>query len=253
MFDLRLISADFLKLRRRRGMLAVAIALTIGTVVLAFTVMAIQHAGNPDTHGPAGGLVNFQDAIGFETLMAIVAGVIVGTTAGAQDLESGVFRDLVATGRSRLELFGARVPAAWAILVPICTVTAAITGVASVALAGSLATPGAVALIAGTIAVITAGALSAAVAVGLSALVGSRGPVIAIMLAFSLVIQDVLQHVSFLGNVREALPVIALNRIADLPPREQLNPAIWLAVAVVVAWAAVALGIGAWRTRTSEI
>jgi len=253
MFDLRLISADLLKLRRRRGMLAIAIALTIGTVLLAFGVMAIQHGSNPIKHGPAGGLVNFQDAIGFETLMAIVAGVIVGTTAGAQDLESGVFRDLVATGRSRMALFGARAPAAWVILVPICAATAAIAGLASVALAGALPTPGGVALIAGTIAVVTAGALSAVVAVGLSALVGSRGPVIGIMLAFSLVIEQVLQHVSFLGNVREALPSVALNRIADLPPLEQLNPALWTAVVVLLAWAAVALGIGAWRTRTREI
>src|SRR5439155_154086 len=172
MFDLRLISADLLKLRRRRGMLAIAIALTIGTVLLGFGVMAIQHGSNPIKHGPAGGLVNFQDAIGFETLMAIVAGVIVGTTAGAQDLESGVFRDLVATGRSRMALFGARAPAAWVILVPICAATAAIAGLASVALACALPTPGGVALIAGTIAVVTAGALSAVVAVGLSALVG---------------------------------------------------------------------------------
>ena len=81
----------------------------------------------------------------------------------------------------------------------------------------------------------------------------SRGPVIGIMLAFSLVIEQVLQHVSFLGNGREALPSVALNRIADLPPLEQLNPALWTAVVVLLAWAAAALGIGAWRTRTREI
>jgi hypothetical protein len=234
-------------------MIAIAIALTIGTVVLAFGVMAIQHAGNPAKHGPAGGLVNFQDAIGFETLMTIVAGVIVGTTAGAQDLESGVFRDLVATGRSRLALFGARVPAAWAIIVPIGAATAAIAGIASVALAGSLPQPGAAAILAATIAVMTAGALSAAVAVGLSALVGSRGPVIGIMLAFTLVIDQVLQHVGFLGAARDGLPSIALNRIADLPPLHDVNPSLTIALAVVLGWAAAALGIGAWRTRTSEI
>ena len=65
--------------------------------------------------------------------------------------------------------------------------------------------------------------------------------------------EQVLQHVSFLGNVRKALPSVALNRIADLPPLEQLNPALWTAVVVLLAWAAVALGIGAWRTRTREI
>ena len=46
-------------------------------------------------------------------LLASVAGAIIGATAGGADIESGVFRDLVATGRSRTALFFSRVPAAW--------------------------------------------------------------------------------------------------------------------------------------------
>ena len=55
MFDLRLIRAEVLKLRRRRGMLAIAAGITLGVVALAFGVGAIQHAGNPGKYGPAGG------------------------------------------------------------------------------------------------------------------------------------------------------------------------------------------------------
>ena len=40
-------------------------------------------------------------------------GVIIGATAGGADIETGVYRDLVATGRSRTALFFSRVPAAW--------------------------------------------------------------------------------------------------------------------------------------------
>ena len=68
MFDLRLIRAQVLKLRRRRGMLAIVAAITLGVVALAFGVSAIQHAGNPGKYGPAGGAASFKDAI--EVLVA---------------------------------------------------------------------------------------------------------------------------------------------------------------------------------------
>ena len=116
MFDLQLISAEVLKLRRRRGMLAIAVLLTLGIVALVFAVMAIQHAGNPVKYGPAGGAASYLDGLEVMCLMALVVGVVVGGTAGTQDIESGVFRDLAATGRSRLALYGARVTGAWAIV-----------------------------------------------------------------------------------------------------------------------------------------
>jgi hypothetical protein len=45
------------------------------------------------------------------TVLAGVTAILIGTTAGAADVGSGVFRDLVATGRSRTALFAARIPA----------------------------------------------------------------------------------------------------------------------------------------------
>jgi ABC-2 family transporter protein len=251
MFDLRLIRAEVLKLRRRRGMLALAAAITLGVVALAFTVMTVQHASNPAKHGPAGGLTNYKDAIQVLLVLAIVAGAIIGSTAGAQDIESGVFRDLAATGRSRIALFGARVTGAWGIVVPIVAAAAALAGAASVALAGSAAIPGTGALVEGTAAVLAAGVVSAAVAVGLCALVGSRGPVIAIMLAFSLGLARVLEGVSFLGDARKAIPNVALDRIAHMSGPIHVTLAV--AIAVLAAWIAAAFAAGAWRTKTREI
>jgi ABC-type transport system involved in multi-copper enzyme maturation permease subunit len=251
MFDLRLIRAELLKLRRRRGMLALVTALTLGVVALAYTVMTVQHAGNPAQHGPAGGLTNYQDAIKVLLVLTIVAGAIVGSTAGAQDIESGVFRDLAATGRSRIALFGARVTGAWSIIVAVAAIAATAAGVGAVALAGSAAAPGASALVAGTVGVVAAGLVSSAVAVGLCALVGSRGPVIAIMLAFSLALANVLQGISFLGDVRQAIPNVALDRIAHHPGPIHITLA--AAIAVLVAWVAAAFAAGAWRTKTREI
>jgi ABC-type transport system involved in multi-copper enzyme maturation permease subunit len=251
MFDLRLIRAELLKLRRRRGMLALAALVTLGVVALAYTVMAVQHGGNPDKYGPAGGLSNYKDSIEVLLILATVAGTIVGSTAGAQDIESGVFRDLAATGRSRVALFGARVAGAWGIVLPIIAAAAALAGVASIALAGSAATPGTTVLVEGTAAALAAGAVSAAIAVGLCTLVGSRGPVIAIMLAFNLALAPLLANMSFLGDVRQGLPTVALSEIAHTPATVHTGLAV--AIAALGAWVAAAFAAGAWRTKTREI
>jgi ABC-2 type transport system permease protein len=251
MLDPRLIRIEVLKLRRRRGMLALVTAITLGIVALAFTVMAVQHAGNPAKYGPAGGLSNYRDSLEVLLVLTIVGGAIVGSTAGAQDIESGVFRDLAATGRSRLALFGARMTGAWGIIVPVAAIAAAAAAIASIVLAGSAVTPGATALAEGTAAVLAAGMLSSAVAVGLCALVGTRGPVIAIMLGFSLALAPVLASISFLGEARQALPTVALSHIAHTT--STVHTSLAVAIAVLAAWVAAAFAAGAWRTAAREI
>jgi ABC-type transport system involved in multi-copper enzyme maturation permease subunit len=250
---LALISSDVLKLRRRRGMLAISLLLTAGLMAVAFVVMAIKHGGNPARYGPAGGLGNYQDDIAVVTLMALIVGTIIGATSGTQDIESGVFRDLAATGRSRMALFASRVAGGWAVVLPILTVTAGLAAAGCVALAGSLAAPDAGAIVAGTAAVLVAGALSTAVAVGVSALVGSRGPVIGIMLAFYLAVQNLLLAMGFLGGVRQIVPDVAIRRIGDLEQASNVQIGLGAAILVLIAWSVVTLGLGAWRTRTREI
>jgi ABC-type transport system involved in multi-copper enzyme maturation permease subunit len=248
-----LISAEVLKLRRRRGMLAIAVLLTLGLVALVFTVTGIQHAGNPAKYDPAGGAHSYTDALSVLALMACVIGVVVGGTAGTQDIESGVFRDLAATGRSRVALFGARVAGAWAIVLPILAVTMAATAAFSIALAGNTAAPGAGLIAAGTAGILVAGALSAAMAVGISALVGSRGPVIGILLAFFLALQPLLAAIGFLGALRDGIPSVAIERIGHMSIDGGVKVALGTALAVTVAWIATTLGMGAWKTRTREI
>ena len=253
MLDLRLIRAEVLKLRRRRGMLAIAVGITVGIVALAFGVSAVQHASNPGKYGPAGGAASFKDAIDIMLLLTIVAGAIVGSTAGAQDIESGVFRDLAATGRSRTALFLSRVTGALAVVLPIVGVTAIATAAASIALKADLPAPDTGTLIAGTARVLAAGALSTAVAVGISAVVGSRGPVIGILLAFFLGISPLLQAITFLGGSRQLVPEVAIDRIGDLSTPPGMHVALGTAIAVVLGWIAVSLAAGAWRTKTREI
>jgi ABC-2 family transporter protein len=248
-----LASAEFLKLRRRRGMLAIAILLTLGIVLLVFAVTGVQHASDPGKYGPAGGAKNWTDGLATLTMLASVIGVIVGGTAGTQDIESGVFRDLAATGRSRMALFGARVAGAWAIVLPILAVTMAAMGALCVALAGSAAAPTASALAIGTIGVLVAGAVTCAIAVGLSAVVGSRGPVIGILLAFLLALDPLLVRVGFLGQARDAIPTVAFSRIGHMGMNGDLRIALGTAIAVALAWVAATLGLGAWKTAAREI
>ena len=66
-------------------------------------------------------------------------------------------------------------------------------------------------------------------------------------------VQPVLQQLSFLGNGRQVIPSIALNRIGDLPAVSNIDVGLASAIAVVIAWAAVAVAAGAWRTQTREI
>ena len=51
----QMFSAEVLKLRRQRPLMAFAGLLTIGVVVVVYGYLAIQHAANPAKYGPAGG------------------------------------------------------------------------------------------------------------------------------------------------------------------------------------------------------
>ena len=143
----RLVSAEFLKLRKRRGLVISTFALTVIPMIIGYTVLLSIHAANPAKHGPAGGLENLSGSMDLLSTLSVVAAILVGATLGAGDLGSGVFRELVVTGRSRLALFAARLPAGLALILPFVLAGFAVTAIGSVVFAGSLGAPGAVFLI----------------------------------------------------------------------------------------------------------
>src|SRR5690242_10851025 len=120
----QMLGAELLKLRRNRPLMAFSFLLSVVVVAIFFGYNAIQHASDPSAHGPAGGVAGFDRLVRALSLWfgALVAAMI-GTEAGTADLSTGVFRDLVATGRSRFALFAVRTPAA-------IIVTLAFTGTA---------------------------------------------------------------------------------------------------------------------------
>ena len=251
----RLVSAEILKLRKRRGLALATLALTVVPLIVAYTVLVILHATDPAEHGPAGGLENFSGSMEMLSQLGIVAAILVGATLGAGDLGSGVFRELVVTGRSRLAIFSARVPAGLGLLFPLVAVGFALTATGSTVLAGSLDAPsvGLLAASAAWLALVTG--LALVLALGISSAIGSRGTTIAIVLGWQLVAMPLLLQIRVLGSVREGLVVAATERLE--PPAlfeggTTVPISLAAAVAVVVAWTAVPLALGAWRTCTRD-
>jgi hypothetical protein len=230
---LRLIEADVLKLRRRRGMVGVVAGILL-IAVAAYYGVGFALDKNTD----------FDSAVGILALLASVAGAIFGATAGGQDIETGVFRDLVATGRSRTALFFARVPASWALALSML--------LAAVLAAALISQPPVGDIWRGTAQVLVGGALTSAVAVGLAAMTGRSGPVMGLVLTFQLGVAPLLAQIEVLGDARLAIPAVAISRLDGAEGLVASLPLLG-AIAIILAWAAAALAGGLYRTRTQEI
>ena len=255
----RLVSGEFLKVRKRRGLAALTALLTVGAVVFAGGVLAVLHAADPAKYGPAGGLGNLANAAYILSVLGAVAAVLVGATMGAGDLQAGVFRDLVATGRSRLALFTARIPGGLALLWPLVAVSWAATCAGSVLLAGPNPQPGLAVMIEGGLWVLLATAVSYLMALGLASLAGTRSATVGILLAWQFAVTPLALDVAKLGVLREGLLTAGLDRMipAGLLPGARPDPvsphmSIMLTVTVIAAWAVVPLVAGAWRTCTRD-
>jgi hypothetical protein len=113
-----MITTRFMELRKRRGLMIALIAVYIGIPVIFLGVRLIAHAVAPKSYGPAGGYSIFEVVVlGFMYVFGFIVAAVVGSTAGSVDLTEGMFRHLVITGRSRLALFLARIPAGLAIVI----------------------------------------------------------------------------------------------------------------------------------------
>jgi hypothetical protein len=254
----RLVRAEVLKLRKRRGLVAITACLTVGAAVVTYGILAILHWANPAHHGPAGGVTNLGHGLFVLSLLGSVAATIVGATAGAGDLSAGVFRELVVTGRSRYALFRARIPGGLAFLLAFVAVAYALAAMASVVFAGSLAAPSTGLLASAGAWVLLSCAFWFVLALGVASLVGSRSMTIGGMLAFRLAVSPLLLSIGPLGVGREVVPGAALERIAPHAVREftrqsaHIPMAVSTAELVLVAWAFAALALGVWRTVTRD-
>jgi hypothetical protein len=82
----------------------------------------IFHAVDPASYGPAGSPGIFQALCNLMAEFGFLSAAALGASAGTTDLSEGMFRHLVITGRSRLALYLARIPAGLAIILPLVAV-----------------------------------------------------------------------------------------------------------------------------------
>jgi hypothetical protein len=117
-----LIATKHLELRKRRGLMVVAVLLTVGLPVLVLGLRLIFHAADPKSYGPAGSPGIFQDLFSPMDSFGFIIAATLGAAAGTTDLTDGMFRHLVITGRSRIALYLARIPAGLSIIISLVAV-----------------------------------------------------------------------------------------------------------------------------------
>jgi hypothetical protein len=118
-----MIATRFMELRTRRGVMVTLILVTVGIPALFLFIRLLLHAFAPHSYGPAGGYDIFTGLVaGVLYVFGFIVAATLGATAGSVDLTEGMFRHLVVTGRSRLALYVARIPAGLAIIVPLVAV-----------------------------------------------------------------------------------------------------------------------------------
>jgi len=251
----QMISADVLRLRKKRGMIALALAAVLVPLVIATGYDVIRHASDPAHYGPAGGLHNFArllDLLGI--FMGPVAAILIGAEAGAGDLAAGVFRDNVLTGRSRTALFLARIPAAVAVTLAVTAVGFAVGLVSTFAFAGGLPTPSLSLVLEASAWLALANSVVCVIALGLASLTGSRPGTITALIGWELVLSPLLVQAVSLGSLRRGLLDAVLTFLKPGP--ESGAPVIPMPVAVAVVvtigWLVVVPWLGAWRMRTRD-
>jgi ABC-type transport system involved in multi-copper enzyme maturation permease subunit len=253
----RMVKAEVLKLTKRRSLMAWAVLLTSGAMALVFAVLAIRHAVDPKHYGPGGGVNNFDNASFFLANIGSAVAVLIGSMAGAADVGAGVFRDLVATGRSRLALFQVRYVGALIVLVPVIVAAVVVTGVCASMFAGSTAAPSFTLVLQSGGWILVTSCTMLLIAVGLSSLIGSRAQSVTVLLAFQLLVSRILLGSTFLGHLRDVIPLAAMQHFAPASALggtrgSYATASAVAAVAVLVGWAGAALAAGAWRTKTQD-
>ncbi|HEY5016424.1 MAG TPA: ABC transporter permease [Streptosporangiaceae bacterium] len=252
----RMLRAELLKLIRRRGLMIATVALTVGALIAYYAVAAGLHAASPGQYGPAGGAHSLTHIVFLLAELGAVAAILLGASVGAADVTSGVFRNLVTTGRSRVALYLARIPAGLGVTVAIIAVAYALGAACSVLFAGTLPTAPAHLIIAGGAWLLVNAAVAFLLGLGLSSLIGSQSTTTAVLLALTIVVTPLVASISALPDIRQALPGIALYQLQpsglDGIGVQGLTMTTTSIAVVLGAWAVLAMAAGIWRTVTRD-
>jgi hypothetical protein len=245
---LRMTGADFLKLRKKRGTLIWALVLACVPLIIFFVANAIQNT-----------VPNFTDGLNvLARLFGLLAAILIGVEAGTSDTATGVFRDLVVTGRSRLALFATRVPAALGMCWLVIVGAYLLLVVGTYALAQGESTPDTALIFNALGYTLLATGAVCVVAVGFASLITSKPGAIIALIAWQIVASPLIVAIDSLGSARDGVLSQALVHYSPVRFEGGRHGATILtmsgatALLVVVAWLAVFLALGAWRTRTMD-
>jgi hypothetical protein len=259
------IDAKLLELRKRRALMIVTVAFTVALPVVFYGIRLLFHLGDPARYAPAGAPDAFATAGILMGEFGFIAAVALGATAGTGDLSDGMFRHLVITGRSRLALYLARIPAGFCILGLLAaagfTVTCLVTGFLGTAVdvsAGEMARSGLwleLYLFIG----FTLG-------LGLGSLMGQRTVPVILLIVLEIIITPVLADhpLPFFLNGERAVVGVAMDQLkpAALAGGTQVGPSggllhlppmpTWAMITVIAGWIIGWSVIGAWRMATRD-
>ena len=268
---LPLIGAKLLELRKRRTLMVVTVAFTVALPVVFYAIRLLYHLGDPARYAPAGAPNAFATAGTLMDEFGFIAAAALGATAGTADLTDGMFRHLVITGRSRLALYLARIPAGLSILLSLAaagfTVACLVT-----AFLGSPQAADAVTLSPG--AMIGAGLwleldllIGFTVGLGLGSLMGQRTVPVILLTVLEIIITPALagHALPYFLNGQRLVVGVAMDQLkpAALAGGTRIGPAgggalgippmpTWAMITVIAGWIIGWSAIGVWRMLTRD-
>jgi hypothetical protein len=265
-----LIGAKLLELRKRRTLMIVIVAFTVGLPVIFYGVRLLYHLGDPARYAPAGAPDAFATACTLMGEFGFIAAAALGVTAGTADLTEGMFRHLVITGRSRLALYLARIPAGLAILLSLAAAGFAVACLVT-AFLGSPHTASAVTVPAGGM--VRSGLwleldllIGFVVGLGLGSLMGQRTVPVVLLVVLEIIITPVLADhpLPFFLNGERLLVGVAMDQLkpAALAGGSTVGPnggllhlppmPTWAMITVIACWIIGWSAIGAWKMATRD-
>jgi hypothetical protein len=251
----------------------VTAAFTVGLPVIFYAIRLAYHLGNPARYAPAGAPDAFA-TIG--TLMGefgFIIAATLGATAATADLTDGMFRHLVITGRSRLALYLARIPAGLSIIGAFAAAGFAVACLATAFLGGPQAASAASAVHVSAGDMVRSGlwlelylVVGFMVGLGLGSLMGQRTVPVILLVVLEIIITPVLADHPLpyfldgerlvVGVAMDQLKPAALaggttvgpsGGLPHLPPMPT-----WAMITVIAGWIVGWTVIGAWRMATRD-
>jgi hypothetical protein len=266
-----LISAKLLELRKRSTLMAVTVAFTVGLPIIFYGIRLLFHLGNPARYAPAGAPNAFATA---GTLMAefgFIAAAALGATAGTTDLTDGMFRHLVTTGRSRLALYLARIPAGLTILLSLAaagyTVSCLVTAFLNSPHPAGAVTPSPGAMAGAGLWLELGLVIGFTVGLGLGSLMGQRTVPVILLIVLQIIITPVLagHALPYFLNGERLVVGVAMDQLqpAALAGGTRIGPGhggalqippmpTWAMITVIVGWIIGWSAIGAWKMATRD-